>query len=200
LLESSEVDAEGRLRRVEFTWKMAGNPIHRGWQDTVLGTIEIDGNRIFGAVNSAERAARLRDIVEARCPQARHLGTDVETLEEAMARQSAEGEPPKSAEAESLVRNPEVQDQIRAIMAKHYEDWVHQAIPALGGLSPMEAVREKAGREKVEALVAQIERRGRSMSPPLDEAIIRRLRERLGLGGEELPPSTPSTSSAHGHR
>jgi hypothetical protein len=69
------------------------------------------------------------------------------------------------------------------MMAEHYEDWVEEGIPALGGLSPMEAVKDKSGREKVEALITQIERQGRRMSPPLDEAITRRMRERLGLEG-----------------
>lgn len=66
-------------------------------------------------------------------------------------------------------------------MAKHYERWVNDKIPALGGKTPLEAVADPAGREAVEALVRQIERTGERMTPPLDPAIVRRLRERLRL-------------------
>jgi hypothetical protein len=139
LLESAELDAEGCVQRVEFAWKAEGNPMHRGWENTVLGHIEIDGDRIVVDVNSAERATRLRDLIGSRGPDARHLETDVETPEEAMARRAAVEEPPGDGGAASLAQSPELRERILAMMAEHYADWIDQAIPALGGLSPMEA-------------------------------------------------------------
>jgi hypothetical protein len=183
LLAEADLDEQGKVRRVSFAWKVAGNAQHRSWDNTVLGHIEIDGSQLVAAVNSEERAARFMKIMEERCPAARHTGTEVETVEEGLARRRAEGEPPADADAESLADHPEVRARIHAMMAEHYEDWVEREIPALGGLSPLEAVREEVGREKVEALITQIERQGRRMEPPLDEAITRRMRERLGLGG-----------------
>lgn len=183
LLECADLDADGRLRSVSFAWKVAGNPVHRSWESTVLGHIEIDGNRLVAKVNSAGRAARLGEIVESLCPDVRHTGTEVETLEEALARRGAGGEASDEADAPSPVMHPEVRDSLRAMAAKHYEDWIHEGIPALGGRSPMDAVRERSGREKVEVLITQIERDGQLMDPPLDEAVTRRMRERLGLTG-----------------
>jgi hypothetical protein len=183
LLESAELDPEGRLQRVSFAWKAAGNPVHRGMGSTVLGHLEIDGDRLAASVNSAGRAARLRAIVESKCPDARHTGTEVETLEEALARREGGEEDPDVGETASFAAHPEVQERIREMTAAHYEAWIHEEIPALGGLSPMDAVRERSGREKVEALIAEIERHGRRMEPPLDEAVTRRMRERLGLTG-----------------
>jgi antitoxin Xre/MbcA/ParS-like protein len=58
---------------------------------------------------------------------------------------------------------------------------VHERIPALGNRTPLQAVKTAAGREAVQALVAQIERDSARMRPPMDPQIIRRLRERLGL-------------------
>jgi hypothetical protein len=66
-------------------------------------------------------------------------------------------------------------------MSAHYESWLSEEIPALGGLSPLEAVQVPDGREKVAALVDQIERTGERMEPPLDGSIVVSLRERLGL-------------------
>lgn len=183
LLAEAELDGQGKVTRVSFAWKVAGNAQHKRWGNTVLGHIEIDGLRLVASVNSQERAARFLKIMEERCPAALHTGTEVETVEEGLARRREEGEPPADADAESLADHPEVRARIQAMVTAHYEDWVEQEIPALGGLSPMEAVKEEAGREKVEALITQIERQGRRMEPPLDEAITRRMRERLGLGG-----------------
>jgi hypothetical protein len=181
LLESADLDADGHLRRVSFTWTEAGNPVHEYWENTILGQIEIDGRRLVADVNSAARAARLRTMIERRCPDARHVCTEVETVEELLARRDQADEEPEPTDADSLVAHPEVRKRMLEMMMKHYESWLHEAIPALEGLSPMEAVRERNGRERVEALIAQVDRDGRRMSPPLDPSVTRMLRERLGL-------------------
>jgi len=130
-------------------------------------------------LESAERAAKLRKLVEALCPDARHTGTEVETVEEALAERGRDVESSGDGDAPAL---SEGRERLRAMMVEHYDDWLHEELPVLGGLSPLEAVREKSGREKVEALVTQIERHGRAMKPPLDDANTRRMRRQLGLG------------------
>jgi hypothetical protein len=79
---------------------------------------------------------------------------------------------------------------VKAVLAErlraHYRGWVDDKIPALGGRTPREAVSDPDGREAVEALIVDIERGGETMRPPLDPAIVRELRETLGL-----PPGSP---------
>lgn len=182
LLESAELDEEGRLQRVSFSWTASGNRRHAGWNNTVLGQIEIDGPRLVANVNSAERAARFRSIVEERLgEEARHEGTEVSSIEEVMEAERSGGEQPDSSDDPDLSEHPEVRKRLGEMMAAHYESWVSEKIPALGGVTPLEAVQDRAGREKVEALISQIERHGRRMEPPLDEAVIRGLRQRLRL-------------------
>ena len=43
--------------------------------------------------------------------------------------------------------------QMQAVMQKQVESWIHQKIPALGGRTPMQAVRDPDGKEMVEALL-----------------------------------------------
>ncbi|MCR4304607.1 MAG: MbcA/ParS/Xre antitoxin family protein [Gallionella sp.] len=66
-------------------------------------------------------------------------------------------------------------------MRQHYSKWPEEKLPALNGKTPLQAVKTKDGKEMVEALLMDIERRSRSGNMPLDPAIIAELRERLGL-------------------
>jgi len=185
LVESAELDAEGGIRRVSFAWTVPGNRQHQGWDNTVLGHIEIDGPRMVADVNSAERAARFRGLVEERLgEEARLVRTEVEDAEDLL-EAGAVGEGPfDGRDGPDLAGHPEVRKVLDEHMATHYEAWVSEPIPLLDGRTPLEAVEDQAGREKVRALVDQIERDGQRMEPPLDPAVVRRLRRRLGLEGE----------------
>ncbi|MGQ0653211.1 MAG: antitoxin Xre/MbcA/ParS toxin-binding domain-containing protein [Betaproteobacteria bacterium] len=113
--------------------------------------------------------------------RARHRATEIQSLERLL----ADG-PARHAggdDSERLAELPEVQAKMSEMMDDFYARWVNEKIPALGGRTPLQAVRNPEGREAVEALIAQIERDGERMKPPLDPAIVARLRERLGLPG-----------------
>lgn len=182
LLEMAERDGEGRLQRVSFAWKVPGNRKHAGWDSTVVGHIEIDGRRLAADFNSAERAARFRTIVRERLgDDAKDEGTEVRSVDDALAEARSSGAARGPAAGADLSEHPEVRQRIRESMAAHYAGWVSEELPVLDGLTPLEAVRDPAGRAKVEALIAQFERDGRHMKPPLDPEVLGSLRQRLGL-------------------
>jgi len=52
------------------------------------------------------------------------------------------------------------------VMQKQVESWIHQKIPALGGRTPMQAVRDPDGKEMVEALLLDWERRDERVISP----------------------------------
>lgn len=66
-------------------------------------------------------------------------------------------------------------------MRQYYRDWLNLKIPALNNKTPMQAVKTRDGREMVDALLLDFERRGQNSNQPLDPALIAELRERLGL-------------------
>lgn len=186
LLEGAARDASGTLNAVKFDWAKAGNDKHPGWTNTILGHIEIDGARFTARVNSARRAQEFRRLVgEALGSHARYRATEIEStekmLEEMRARRAAGGASRRDPEQEALMAHPQVREQIQKMMSVHFEKWVDSKLPALGGLTPMEAIRTPAGKEKVAALVLDAERHARQMEPPVDEAVLVKLRERLGL-------------------
>ncbi|MBI2754687.1 MAG: SEC-C domain-containing protein [Betaproteobacteria bacterium] len=183
LLRDAARDTAGNLVRVNLSWLKRGNAQNPGWDNTVLGSMEIDGARLTAEVNSEAREKALRAIVAgALGARARYRATEIRSLEQMLAEARASGPNPAAAkESAALAELPEVKAKMAEIMGKFYEHWVHENIPALGGRTPLEAVRDRDGRDAVEALVRQIERDGERMKPPLDPGIVRNLRERLGL-------------------
>ncbi len=195
LLSCAERDAEGDLLRVRFDWKRRGNRTQPGWDNTVLGSIAIDGTRLTAQVNSVKRAGAFRRAVEkALGHRAKHQDTEVESVEEMLSDTGTaeeisgmqEGPGRRGfADHDELAELPEVQEKVREMMARHYEHWATEKIPALGGRTPLEAVKDPDGREQVEALVAQIEFDAKTMKPPLDMEILRKMRGRLGLARDD---------------
>lgn len=180
LLALAERGEDGSLRYVQFQWVKRGNRQHKGWETTSLGMIEIDQHRLNVYVNSRERAAVFKHIVEtALGSRARFRVAEIESAQRAFEAEEAGDD--WEVSQRQLADLPEIQAAIREMMIKHYDGWLNEKLPALKGRTPLEAVKQRDGRERVEALVAQIEADGHRMEPPLDDAIPRRLREKLGL-------------------
>jgi hypothetical protein len=94
---------------------------------------------------------------------------------------------PEEAEAERKERErlnarPEVREAVRGYLERHYfKDWPRMKIPALGGLTPLQAARTKAGRAKLEALLDDFERMGQGRDSTVPRIDVGRLRRILGL-------------------
>jgi SEC-C motif len=184
IIAATERTARGKFKCVEFNWTKAGNQLHEDWSSTIVGHIEIKGRRLVAEVNSAGRAQEFKTIVEQRLGSEARLRADrIRSVESMLAERNPGGPEHSVREAESaaLAQHPEVQARVQQMMAEHFERWVTEMIPALNGQTPLEAVRDPDGREKVMALVIEAERGARRMKPPVDPAALRRVRERLGL-------------------
>jgi hypothetical protein len=185
LRAEAQRDGAGRISRVEFPWDRRGHTQTAAMPNTVLGRITIDGRRLTAEVNSAERAAQLRRELDARLEKSGRFQVDeIQDLEAAMARHAGGAAEKRAASKQAdLMRSPEVREKIAEIMDKHWEGWMDQGIPALGGKTPREAVRTPDGREAVEALLKDVER-GRRGDPLITEMNRRgaeRARAILGL-------------------
>jgi hypothetical protein len=184
LLEDATRDDDGRLTGIAFDWQKAGNKKHKSWSNTVMGRIAIDGTRLSAEVNSEKRATQFRGIMSARLPGARYRTTSIQSTEamlaEAASRSPTTGERQAAKEAEDLNALPEVQALLAEEMRRHYREWLDMKIPLLGNKTPRQAVRSRDGRELVEGMLLQIERQI-EQQPQLDPAIVREMRESLGL-------------------
>jgi hypothetical protein len=171
LLSDAELDAQGALRAFSIGWSKRGNAKHASWDNTILGHLKVDGQTLTADVNSRKRATRLRRQIEKRLAgRARLDKTEIQSIESllAQAREKAgagelpEPEPP-----------PEAAAAVAAMMEAHWERWPDEPVPALKGQTPREAARSSAGRERLEALLAEFELKG--------GAPVARLRAALGL-------------------
>jgi hypothetical protein len=160
LLDSAEWNPDGSLQSAEFDWSVKGNPMHKTWDNTILGHLKISGRSLVADVNSAKRAKRLREEIERRLGlHATHLSTTSKTPEEMIMKRKKLGQtPPRKIEAGDPPLDPELMREFEAQMQQEIEGWVHQKLPALGGRTPLEAVADPDGREIVEALLLGWER------------------------------------------
>jgi len=156
-----------------------------GMPNTILGHIKIDGHRLTGEVNSAQRAMTLRHKIESRlgddCQFKLNEIQDPDSIMNKIA--PGPGQMKKSKKHDELMKDPQVREQLAGMMATHWEGWVDHGVPALGGESPREAVKTADGREAVEALLRDAERI-EGKDPFMAEANLKgaqRVRELLGL-------------------
>ncbi len=163
LLERVEFDGWGKLLSVSFDWLKEDNSKMPSWENTILGSIKISEDSLHAEVNSEKRAKRLRKEIEKRLgANAAHLRTVAQTAEEMVAklpkRNSARAKIDEEI-VEDIFRDPEVRKQFQEKIQKQVEAWAYQKIPILGGRTPMQAVRHPDGREIVESLLLDWERR-----------------------------------------
>jgi hypothetical protein len=186
LLGDAKLGEDGKLRKVDFDWIKEGNRKFKTWDNTILGHLKISEKRLIAEVNSENRAKRLRKEIEKLLGSlAVHESTLAQTLEQMRRNaphwETAEAES-SDAELESVLRDPELRKQLQASLQKQVEAWVHQKIPALGGRTPIEAVRDPDGKEAVEALLLQWERHDeKEVSPNQIRADISAIRRLLNL-------------------
>lgn len=146
---------------------------------TLVGRATLEGRTLRLETNSRERADRLRTLVAARLgPIAsfrirEHADpiAGVGAGRDRGGRRTPPREPPP----------PEVLELMRRMQAEHYQRWLDESIPALGGLTPRQAAAKKgAPRQRLELLLAEIEHAeaGQPSEQRFDVTVLRR---ELGL-------------------
>lgn len=122
LQDKAEYDDQGVLRKVEIPWLKPGNAKHAGMETNLLGRILINGREMRCEINSAERAKRLRALIEERLsPDEVRFQNMVVQSAEAMMREQGHLPGPSGSQPthDELMAIPEVRAQIQEMMRKH---------------------------------------------------------------------------------
>lgn len=186
LLEDAVLDDDGNLLEVRFDWSRKGNKKHKSWDNTILGSLEIKGKTLTAEVNSEKRAKKIQSEIakklgkRATFKRALHESVDAK-LEEMSAQTGSPAFEEARREQEEFQSLPEVQAIVKAQMEAHWEGWYNERVPALQNKTPLQAARTKAGRERLEALLLDFERKNEEVSQPQLRVDIDAMRKKLGL-------------------
>ncbi|MFO0577453.1 MAG: antitoxin Xre/MbcA/ParS toxin-binding domain-containing protein [Polyangia bacterium] len=148
-LEGVELPEEGEGI---YTFLRPGNRMHKSWENTVVGRAVLGEGELRLESNSVRRADELRRRIEAACAGLlRFRGREHTDPTALLGAKEPEGAPVETDDS------PEQQGLLRELKQRSYADWLDEPLPALGGKTPRQAVRSRAGREQVDVLLRDIE-------------------------------------------
>jgi hypothetical protein len=167
LMKSAELGHNGELRWVEISWLKQGNRMHEDWENTILGHITISGRSVVVNVNSEKRAARIRHEIEQRLGiLVVHEKTVTQSPEAMLSKRERGRAAPRRTSGAAPAPIPEMDEQVQAAFQHQVENWIYQKVPLLGGRTPLEAVGDADGKEIVESLLLDWERRNETITDP----------------------------------
>lgn len=184
LLANAEFFKSGKLKSVEFPWLMKGNKKNQHWDNTVLGHIRLEANKMIVDVNSKERSKKFLTVLKKRMPKGWVLKqTVVEDLQSKVRNQSKSSRSlDEDQEVKELSERPEVKEFLAKMNEGHWNNWPMIPLPVLKGKTPVEAIKSKDGRAMVDALISDFERSAEQKPMPGQTIeTFQKLRERLGL-------------------
>jgi len=187
---------DGGIEKIEIPWARKGFKSNPALESTVLGRIEIDSRKMKVEVNSAKRAETIKNEIEKRLgPRVKYKTTEIRSLESMIEEGQQEGLPDTGTQPnqDDLMQLPEVQEQMRRVLQGHWQNWIDERIPALGGKTPRQAVKTPDGKESVEALLLDAERHTGYNEPmqQIEHKAIKGVRRKLGLDKTALSGPKP---------
>jgi hypothetical protein len=185
VLLEGEFGSDNGLRAIEFAWYKKGNKQMKSWDNTILGHLRLSPGLLVAEVNSRKRAEKLRREIEDRLGLgAAHKETLVQTssdLLEKIKRLPPEHQQKNTKAQADLLKDPAVLAGFRDSMQKEADAWIHKKVPALGGRTPLQAVKNPDLREIVESLLLDFERHAATSYPPGAAPDFSGIRKRLGI-------------------
>lgn len=180
ILERATYDQDGHLVEVSFPWLVKGNKKHKAWENTVYAHLTIKPKELIIEVNSLERAEHAKEEMSKRLLELATYKTTVhESLNDEL--DTKQHELPKSI---NLDDHPELKVKMDEMLKNHWHNWLDQPLPALNGVTPRKAAKNKEGRERLESLFAHFHasnlklKENNLQQPPVDLSF---LRHELGM-------------------
>lgn len=142
----------GAVARAEYIWVKKERKKSRSCENATQGLILIEGGRLRARCNSRFRAEKLKAILAGVFGSV--LVYECAIFED---QKFIRPEGPAPLIDEALLECEEFRDMLKEILARHYESWAEQKIPAIGNISPREAVKSPQGRLRVMDLLKELE-------------------------------------------
>jgi hypothetical protein len=149
----------------------------------VRGFIRREDDQLVVEANSVVRYERLLTTLR------EGLAIDFEIVDEkilsprdALARQPSEDS--GSMAPDTSDPGPELKEALRTFLREKEDAWVREHVPALGGLTPLQAADDPTRREDLIALLNEFEDREERVSDAIGTFDVERLRGLLGLSAD----------------
>ncbi|MDD3777595.1 MAG: SEC-C domain-containing protein [Actinomycetota bacterium] len=127
-------------------------------KDTVMGTIVIKRKKLYFTTNSLERLERWKGLVKKIPIQfVKTDFTSVDEMREKYSEGAKSGEQGEIKDENLAIPEEDLKRIALEWWENYYNQWVDMKIPALGNITPRQAVKNKSGREKVEELIDEFE-------------------------------------------
>ena len=188
VLAENEDAASGEPGKIAFSWYKKGNKKMKSWDNTILGHLKLSPGLLVADANSQRRAEKLRREIETRLGLgAVHKETVVQTSEDLL--EKVKRMPPehrqKNEEEAKLMNDPAAQAVVRDSLQKETDAWIRKKLPALGGRTPLQAVKDPDLREIVESLLLDFENHAATDYPPGAAPDFSAIRKRLRVPGRK---------------
>ncbi|MEN6466817.1 MAG: hypothetical protein ABFD62_16695 [Syntrophaceae bacterium] len=145
---------EANIARAEYIWVKKEGKKSRSCENSTQGLILIEEGRLRARCNSRFRAEKLKAILAGVFGKT--LAYECTIFED---QQFIMPDGPAPLIDEGLLECEEFRDILKEILARHYESWAEQKIPAIGNISPREAVKSPQGKLRVNDLLKELENR-----------------------------------------
>ena len=185
LLEHATLDKNSKVKKIIFDWSKKGNKRHKSWTNTILGKISIQQNKMTVEVNSRERSEEIKSILKKLLGESATLQNAVIQDFDAAMKEANKRPPVSLEEQKKLMNDPKAQEHMREFLKSHWDEWMTTKIMALNNQAPEQAARSKEGRELLEALITDYERRDSQTGRMDNLPFLKNIREKLGLSQED---------------
>lgn len=149
-----ERDSEDRIKKAEYIWSRNDCGPGRERDGMPQGILFLKGRKLKARCNSRQRAERLKKLLADELGDVLKLKAVVyEKPEELL---YAPQWPVQSRQDGSRSSSEDV-DNLKAISMRHYSNWIDEKIPALGNISPREAMGSPQSRRDLIDLLKELE-------------------------------------------
>jgi hypothetical protein len=114
--------------------------------DSVLAQFNLDGSELSVSTMARETWDKAAALVKRVLPKARLVTSEFTPGSELANRDRPAGPPPEGP-------TPDMLEALEAFIAEHEQKWVDTQIPALGGLTPRQALDDPRGKRDLLALL-----------------------------------------------
>ncbi|HPL62154.1 MAG TPA: hypothetical protein PK587_00185 [Syntrophales bacterium] len=151
-LDLLHTDEEGGFRRADYIWIRKGRGRRKGMG--IRGILFLERNTLKAKCNSFERSEKLRAVLDRMLSGMIEMKMAVnEKPEEGLQSPLCPNPPGKKW----LYSIPECRDILKEIVDCHYRNWVNERLPAIGNMTPREAMKLPQGRKQLEDLLKELE-------------------------------------------